>query len=135
MTIPSYRLPENIESGSGFGPSWRNVIQEAIAGNEQRIALWTKCRGIGDLSLGLQVSEDPVGDFKAIYAMYVAHRGSLYPWRFRCNYDCTAEDEAFGTGNGSDTAFQLTMTYDPSMILLNTPGSLSYVRDITLVVG
>lgn len=135
MTIPLYRLPENIESGSGFGPSWKNVIQEAIAGNEQRFAYWTKCRGVGDLSLGLQTSEDPVGDFRAIYAMYVAHRGSLYPWRFRCEYDCTADDEVFGTGDGVVSAFQLTMTYDPGMILLGSPGSLSYVRDITLVVG
>lgn len=135
MTIAAYRLPDNIESGSGFGPSWRNVIQEAISGNEQRLGLWTKCRGVGDLSLGLQTSEDPVGDFRAIYAMYVAHRGSLYPWRFRCHYDCTAEDESFGTGDGSETEFQLSVTYDPGFILLGTPGSLVYVRDITLVVG
>lgn len=134
MTIAAYRLPDNIESGSGFGPSWQNVIQEAISGNEQRFAQWTKCRGVGDLSLGLQISDDPVGDFKAIYAMYVAHRGSLYPWRFRCHYDCTAEDENFGTGDASETEFQLTMTYDPGFILLGTPGALSYVRDITLVV-
>lgn len=135
MTIAAYRLPDNIESGSGFGPSWKNVIQEAISGVEQRFGYWTNCRGVGDLSLGLQDSDDPVGDFKAIYAMFVAHRGSLYPWRFRCHYDCTADDENFGTGAGSETAFQLTMTYNPGKILLGTPGSLSYVRNITLVVG
>lgn len=135
MTISSYRLPDNIESGSGFGPSWSNVVQESIAGTEQRFARWTKCRGVGDLSLGLQSSDDPVGDFRAIYAMFMAHRGSLYPWRFRCDYDCTAEDEEFGTGAGVQTQFQLTMTYDPSEILLGIPGSLFYVRDISLVVG
>ncbi len=135
MTIQDYRLPDNIESGSGFGPSWRNIIQESIAGTEQRLAQWTKCRGVGDLSLGLQDSDDPAGDFRAIYAMYMAHRGSIYPWRFRCHYDCTAVDELFGIGNGIETQFQLTMTYDPSMILLGIPGSLSYVRDISLVVG
>lgn len=135
MTISSYRLPDNIESGSGFGPSWSNVVQESIAGNEQRFARWTKCRGVGDLSLGLQSSDDPIGDFRAIYAMFMAHRGSLYPWRFRCNYDCTAEDEPFGTGDGAETQFQLTMTYDPSEILLGIPGALFYVRNIALVVG
>jgi uncharacterized protein (TIGR02217 family) len=134
MTIPAYRLPEGIERGSGFGPSFRNVIQEAIAGNEQRFAQWTQCRGVGDLSYGLLTSEDPVGDFRAILAMWRAHYGSLYPWRFRDWSDYTATDENFGTGAGVETDFQLTMTYDPSQILLNTPGSLQYVRDITLPV-
>ena len=71
MTIPAYRLPEGIERGSGFGPSFRNVIQEAISGNEQRFAQWTHCRGVGDLSYGLQTSSDPLGDFAAILAMWL----------------------------------------------------------------
>ncbi len=133
MTIPAYRLPEGIERGSGFGPAYRNVIQEAIAGNEQRLALWTKCRGVGDLSYGLLTSADPVGDFRAILAIWRAHGGSLLPFRFRDWSDYTATAENFGTGAGVETEFQLTMTYDPSQILLNTPGSLLYVRDITLV--
>lgn len=133
MTIPAYRLPEGIERGSGFGPSFRNVIQEAIAGNEQRFAQWTNCRGVGDLSYGLLTSSDPVGDFAAILAMFRAHSGSLYPWRFKDWSDYTATDELFGTGDASDTTFQLTKTYDPSQILLGTPGSLLNVRNIVLL--
>ncbi len=133
MTIPAYRLPEGIERGSGFGPAFRNVIQEAISGNEQRFAQWTQCKGVGDLSYGLLTSEDPVGDFRAILAMWRAHFGSLYPFRFKDWSDYTATDELFGTGDGSTVAFQLSKTYDPSQILLNTPGSLFYVRSITLV--
>ncbi len=131
MTIPAYRLPPGIERGSGFGPTYRNVIQEAIAGNEQRFAQWTKCRGVGDLSYGLQHSDDPVGDFRAILAIFHAHTGSLLPFRFRDWGDYIATDEVFGTGDGSTTSFQLTMTYDPSQILLSTPGT-QFVRDITL---
>lgn len=135
MTIPAYRLPEGIERGSQFGPSFKNVIQEAISGNEQRFAQWSRCRGVGDLSYGLLTSADPVGDFAAILAMYRAHFGSLYPWRFRDWSDYTATDELFGTGDGSTTDFHLVKTYDPSQILLNTPGSFFYVRSITLVSG
>ncbi|MET0720452.1 MAG: DUF2460 domain-containing protein [Tardiphaga sp.] len=135
MTIPAYRLPEGIERGSGFGPSFRNVIQEAISGNEQRFAQWTKCKGVGDLSYGLLKSDDPLGDFAAILALWRAHFGSLYPFRFRDWSDCTATDELFGTGDGSKIQFQLVKTYDPSLILLNTPGSLFYVRAITLLDG
>ena len=133
MTIPAYRLPEGIERGSGFGPTFRNVIQEAISGNEQRFAQWTKCRGVGDLSYGLLTSADPLGDFRAILSLYRAHFGSLFPFRFRDWSDYTATNEVFGTGNGSKVSFQLSMTYDPSLILLGTSGSFFYVRDITLL--
>lgn len=134
MTIPAYRLPEGIERGSGYGPMWRNVIQESIAGTEQRFAQWTNCRGVGDLSYGLLTSSDPLGDYAAILAIWRAHRGSLYPFRFRNWGDYTADDEIFGTGDGSETEFQLVKTYDPCQILLNTPGDLFYVREITLPV-
>lgn len=132
MTIPSYRLPAGIEVGSQFSPTFSNVIQEALSGNEQRFAQWTKCRGVGDISYGLEDSSDPTGDFRAIAAMYRAHFGSLYPFRFKDWSDFEAEDELFGNGDGSQTEFQLVKTYDPSMILLNTPGSLFYVRSILL---
>ncbi len=133
MTIPAYRLPEGIERGSQFSPTFQNVIQEALAGNEQRFAQWTKCRGVGDISYGLLNSSDPTGDFRAILAIYRAHFGSLIPFRFKDWSDFQATDEVFGTGDGVETAFQLTMTYDPSQVLLNTPGSLLYVRDIFLL--
>jgi len=135
MTIPAYRLPEGIERGSGFGPTFKNVIQEAISGNEQRFAQWTKCRGVGDLSYGLLTSSDPLGDFKAILAIWRAHFGSLLPFRFRDWSDYTATDELFGNGDGTKTSFQLVKTYDPGQILLGSPGTLFYVRAITLVTG
>ena len=134
MTIPAYRLPEHIEKGSGFGPMFKNVIQEAIAGNEQRFAQWTHCRGVGDISYALLNSTDLTGDFAAILHVWRAHFGSLYPFRFKDWSDYTVEDELFGTGDGSETEFQLVKTYDPSMILLNSAGSLFYVRSIVMPV-
>jgi uncharacterized protein (TIGR02217 family) len=109
------------------------VIQEAISGNEQRFAQWTKCRGVGDLSYGLLKSADPLGDFAAILAMYRAHFAKLYPWRFKDWGDYTATDERFGTGDGTTSIFQLTKTYDPSLILLGSAGTRLYVRNITLL--
>jgi len=135
MTVPAYRLPEYIERGSQFGPTFKNVIQESIAGNEQRFAQWTKCRGVGDLSYGLLTSTDPVGDFKAILSIWLAHSGSLVPFRFRDWSDYTAVDEPFGSGDGTETLFQICKVYDPSYILLGVPGVLTYVRNITLLDG
>lgn len=135
MTIPAYRLPATIERGSHFGPAFKNVIQEAISGNEQRFAQWTKCRCVGDLSYSLLNSTNPTGDFRSILALWRAHFGSLYPFRFKDWGDYQATNELIGTGDGSRTTFQLVKTYDPSQILLNTPGTLFYVRSITLVTG
>jgi uncharacterized protein (TIGR02217 family) len=133
MTIPAYRLPAYIEKGSQFGPTFRNVIQEASSGNEQRFAQWTKCRCVGNLTYGLQNSSDPLGDFYAILALWRGHFGSLYPFRFRDWGDYIATNEVFGTGTGSQTQFQLSKTYDPQAILLGTEGSFFYVRAITLL--
>lgn len=133
MAIPDYRLPEGIEKGSKFTINFQNVIQEAISGNEQRFAQWTKCRGTADISYGLQNSTDPVGDFRAIVAIYRAHYESLLPFRYKDWTDFQCTDENFGTGDGSTVAFQLTKTYDPSYILLNMAGSVLYVRGITLL--
>ncbi len=135
MTIPAYRLPVGLEKGSGFGPSFRNVIQEAISGVEQRFGQWTHCRGVGDLSYGILSSTDPLGDYLAVLSLFRAHFGSLYPFRFKDWSDYQATNEQFGSGNGVTVAFQLTKTYDPSLILLSVAGSYQYVRDITLVVG
>lgn len=133
MTIPAYRLPPHIEAGSQFSPTFNNVIQEAIAGNEQRYARWTKCRGVGDVAYGLLSSEATFDDdFRAIMAIYRAHIGSMIPFRFKDWSDYQCEDENFGTGDGAETEFQITKTYDPSQLLLNTPGSLLYVRNIFL---
>ena len=132
MSIPDYRLPEHIAKGSGFGPMFKNVIQESISGHEQRFAQWTQCRGVGDLSYSLLNSEDLTGDYAAILALWRAHFGSLYPFRFKDWSDYTVEDEPFGTGDGSETDFQLTKTYDPGLILLNSSGTLFYVRSIVM---
>jgi uncharacterized protein (TIGR02217 family) len=135
VSIALYRLPEHLEKGSGFGPSYKNVIQEAISGNEQRFAQWTKCRGMGDISYPLMNSDDPLEDFKAVVALFRAHFGTLIPFRFKDWSDYTATDEVFGTGNGTATDFQLTKTYDPSLILLGIAGTIKYIRDITLPVS
>ncbi len=134
MTIADYRLPPGIERGSKFMPTFKNVIQEAIAGNEQRFAQWTKCRGVGDLSYGLLESSDPAGDYAAILAVYLAHNGSLVPFPFKNWSDFQAVDQNFGTGDGVETVFQLKKNYDPRLIILNSAGSLVYVREINLPV-
>lgn len=130
MTIPTYRLPPHVEQGARGGPSFMTVIQEAVSGKEQRIRQWAKCRAKYDISYG--ISNDDLAD---VQALFLAHIGKLHPFRFKDWADYQATDVRFGTGDGSETEFQLTKTYDPGQLLLGSPGSLTYVRTITCVSG
>lgn len=126
MTIPSYRLPTTIESGAHYGPDFRTWLQEAVAGNEIRVAQWAKVRHRGDISYGVRTPDD----LAAVKALHMAHFGRVYPFRFKDWNDYSVTDENFGTGDGSTTTFQLKKTYDPQKILLGSTGTLKYTRDI-----
>ena len=87
---------------------------------------------MGNLAYGLLTTSPTYDDdFRAIMAIYLAH-SQLYPFRFRDWTDYNLTDENVGTGNGVRTEFQITKTYDPGLILLNTTGGRTYVRNIFL---
>lgn len=132
MAFPTYRLPPDVEVGMQGGPTFWNVIQESISGQEQRIQVWAQCRGRWDIRYTILDTEETNGDFRAVIALFRAHFGSLHPFPFKDWGDYQLTNERIGTGDGSDTAFQIIKTYDPSQILLASPGSRTYVRDIYL---
>jgi len=133
MAFPNYRLPPAVEEGAQGGPEFSTVIQESISGQEQRVRVWAKCRARYDIAYSVLHSDDPVGNYQAILALFYAHNGRLRPFRFKDWGDYQAADTNFGTGDGADTTFQLGKTYDPSLILLNTPGTFTYTREIYLL--
>jgi len=133
MTFPTYRLPPDIEEGAQGGPEFSTVIQEAVSGQEQRVKVWAHCRARYDIGYSVLHSDDPVGSYRAVVALFYGHNGRLRPFRFKDWGDFQADDTKFGIGDGSDTTFQLSKTYDPSLILLNTPGSFTYTREIYLL--
>lgn len=133
MAIPSYRLPPDIEEGAQGGPEFATVIQESVSGQEQRIKVWARCRARYDIAYSVLNSEDPVGSYKAVLALFYAHNGRLRPFRFKDWGDFQADDTWFGVGDASTTTFQLSKLYDPSLILLSVPGALTYQREIYLL--
>lgn len=133
MTFPTYRLPPDIEAGAQGGPEFMTAIQEAVSGVEQRIRVWAKCRARYDIGYSVLSSEDPTGSYRAVYALFYGHFGRLHPFRFKDWNDYQASGTNFGTGDGSETEFQLSKTYDPSLILLNVAGSRTYTREIYLL--
>lgn len=132
MAFPTYRLPPEVEVGMRGGPTYYNVIQEAISGQEQRVRVWAKCRGRWDCGYSILDTEATAGAFRAVVALFRAHFGSLHPFPFKDWGDYQLTNELIGTGDGSETAFQIIKTYDPSQIILSTPGARTYVRDIYL---
>jgi len=133
MAFPTYRLPPDVEEGAQGGPEFATVIQESVSGQEQRIKVWAKCRAKYDIGYSVLHSDDPVGSYRAVLSLFYAHNGRFRPFRFKDWGDFEADETSFGVGTGSATAFQLSKTYDPSLILLNTPGSFTYTREIYLL--
>ena len=133
MAVPAYRLPPDIEEGAQGGPEFATVIQESVSGQEQRVKVWAKCRAKYDIGYSVLHSDDPVGSYRAVLSLFYAHNGRFRPFRFKDWGDYQADGTSFGVGTGSATAFQLSKTYDPSLILLNTPGSFTYTREIYLL--
>lgn len=131
MTLQTYRLPTTVEQGAKGGPTFSTVIQEAISGKEQRVQRWAKCRAKYDISYGIKSQEDLL----AVRAVFLASLGRLHSFRFRDWGDYQASDANFGTGDGVETEFQLSKTYDPLVLLGGSPGGLTYVRNITCVSG
>jgi uncharacterized protein (TIGR02217 family) len=132
MALPTYRLPSDVEEGATGGPEFATVIQQSVSGQEQRVRVWAKCRAKYEIGYSVMNSADPVGNYRAVLALFYAHGGRLRPFRFKDWADYQASDASFGTGDGSDTTFQLSKTYDPSQILLGVPGSITHTRDIYL---
>lgn len=132
MAFPTYRLPPEVEVGMQGGPTFYNVIQEAISGQEQRVRVWAKCRGKWDVGYPILDAEDTSGTFREVLALFRAHFGSLHPFPFKDWADYQLTNETIGTGDGSDTTFQIIKTYDPSQLILGSPGARTYVREIYL---
>lgn len=132
MTWPAYRLPPEVEIGMRGGPSWYNVISESVSGTEQRVRQWSKCRGVWQLGYSILNSGEDAGTFRGVIALARAHHGSLLPFPFKDWGDYQLDGEEIGVGDASETQFQIIKTYDPSQILLNTPGSVTEVREIYL---
>jgi len=132
MTFPTYRLPPDIEAGAQGGPEFATVIQESVSGQEQRVRVWAKCRAKYDIGYSVMNSADPVGNYRAVVALFYAHAGRFRPFRFKDWGDFEASNTWFGTGTGAQVGFQLSKTYDPSQVLLGAPGTYFYTRDIYL---
>jgi uncharacterized protein (TIGR02217 family) len=87
------------------GPGWNTRIVRTRSGAEQRNAEWSDALRTFDAATGVRT----LSDLRTLEQHFNAMRGQLhgFPLLDRTKYSVTAE--GFGTGDGSTTAFQLTI--------------------------
>lgn len=128
MAFHEVRFPDNISRGARSGPERRTQIVELASGDEERNASWANSRRRYDVAYGIRRADD----LDAVVQFFEARNGRLHGFRFKdwgdyksCKPSQTpaATDQLIGTGDGSQTAFQLVKRY--------TSGSQTWLRTIT----
>jgi uncharacterized protein (TIGR02217 family) len=131
MSFHHVVFPEAISYGSSGGPSFPVRVLEKDSGQEERISARQNPRHTFDVSKGVQSHEE----LFLVRQFYLARGGMANGFLYKDYSDFTSnptnggfpddqgtEDQLIGTGNGSNTQFQLIKTY--------TSGPSSYVRKI-----
>lgn len=128
MSFHEVRFPTDLSFGATGGPERRTEIVALVNGFEERNTPWAQSRRRYDAGLGLRSLAD-LGD---LIAFFEARQGRLYGFRWKDWADHSSaphgqppafEDQQIGTGDGSETEFQLTKTY--------LSGGVGHARAIT----
>lgn len=134
MAFHNVSLPTGLQYGSQFGAGFATIVQQTASGHEVRIARQSQARHRFFPLKALQSTTEAL----ALKSFALARRGSLHSFRIKDELDNTsaadgtsaptATDQAIGTGDGTETDFQLVKVYDSS-------GPAPYTRTITLPVS
>lgn len=100
-------FPEQIAQHSRGGPKWATDISEADNGDEQRNKRWSRPREYWNAAYGVRRTEDLV----ALVDFHYVVNGMYAGFRFKSKYDFSATGAVIGTGDASETEFQLVKTY------------------------
>ena len=117
-TFHEVQFPPKIAYGASGGAEFNTSITTTFSGFEQRNVNWQKARGRWDVSTGLKSK----ADMDALQAFFRARFGKAHGFRFKDWSDYQAVAQNLGTGNGTQTTFQLLKLY--------SSGGYSYSREI-----
>lgn len=127
MSFHEDLFPVDIALNSEGGPMRKTDIVALASGHEERNSPWAGSRRTFNAGYGVK----SLADMEAVVAFFEARRGQLYGFRFRDPFDhksCalgetpSADDQVIGAGDGVETVFSLTKTYES--------GGATYVRRI-----
>ena len=113
------RFPDNIAYGATGGPEFATTVVVTGAGHEQRNVNWAEARGRWDAGSGLKNQQQ----LDELIAFFRARKGKAYGFRFKDWTDYKATVQLLGTGDGTQTQFQLVRRY-PS-------GSVTEIRSVS----
>ncbi len=116
MSFHEIRFPTDISRGAQGGPERRTEVVVLGSGREERNARWADSRRSYNAGYGVK----SLDDLNAVIAFFEERRGRLYGFRWRDHTDAKScapgasispLDQAIGSGDGEEIAFQLTKTY------------------------
>jgi len=122
------RFPTTIALAASGGPERRTRIVTLTSGHEERNTPWAHSRRRFEAGYGVKTLDD----LHEVIAFFEARLGRLHGFRWQDAADhksCAPSetpsptDQPLGTGDGTQSVFQLTKTY--------TSGGQAYTREIT----
>jgi uncharacterized protein (TIGR02217 family) len=119
MAFIETRFPTDISYGSGGGPEYSTDIVISQSGYEQRNSNWSQARARYNVAHGIKTQ----AQLNTLIAFFRARKGMADGFRFKDWTDFSATAQPIGTGNGTQTIFQLVKSY--------TSGSVTESRIIS----
>jgi uncharacterized protein (TIGR02217 family) len=119
MTFVEVRFPSDIAYGSTGGPQYSTDVVITQGGYEQRNSNWLQARAVYNVAHGVKTKNQ----LDNLIAFFRARRGRAEGFRFKDWTDFQANEQLLGTGNGTQTAFQLVKHY--------ASGAVTETRTIT----
>ncbi len=101
------RFPEDISYGSAGGPVYSTDIVSSAAGHEKRNSNWAQARAVYNVAHGVKSK----AQLDALIAFFHARKGRAEGFRFKDWGDYQVINQPIGTGNGTQTDFQLVKSY------------------------
>lgn len=127
MPAPFHEVlfPENISYGSSGGPGFKTSVFTADSGYEQRNIDWSSTRAKYQASHAIK-NQDQMDE---LTAFFFNRKGRAYGFRFKDWNDYRIAQQVIGTGNGTQTEFQIVKTYTSAQT--ESGESYTYTRVIT----
>lgn len=113
------QFPVHISYGSSGGPKFSTTVLELASGYEKRNINWSEAKAEYNVAHGIKDQDE----MQEIRAFFHARAGRAYSFRFKDWADYQTGPQIIGTGDGSETAFQIIKDY--------TSGAFTYQRRIT----
>lgn len=107
MAFHEVQFPPQLSYGATGGPGFNTSIIETRSGQEQRNGNWSIARAKYDVATSIKTESDML----TVNAFFRARLGRLHGFRFKDWSDYKLSSQSIGTGDSSETTFQIIKVY------------------------